>query len=104
MGSLFGTPKGLTLGETYYLEPLRRSSAKIGTIQRRLAWPLRKDDTHKSRMYLFFDFFLYFVRNPYTANQTESCKYWQLSISANQDFRIEFRYYIIYLWDLMHVN
>ena len=24
---------------------------KIGTIQRRLAWPLRKDDTHKSRMY-----------------------------------------------------
>ena len=26
-----------------------RSSAKIGTIQRRLAWPLRKDDTHKSR-------------------------------------------------------
>lgn len=22
---------------------------KIGTIQRRLAWPLRKDDTHKSR-------------------------------------------------------
>ena len=30
-------------------EPLTRSSAKIGTIQRRLAWPLRKDDTHKSR-------------------------------------------------------
>ena len=30
-------------------EPLRWSSVKIGTIQRRLAWPLRKDDTHKSR-------------------------------------------------------
>ena len=29
--------------------PLRRSSAKIGTIQRRLAWPLRKDDTLTSR-------------------------------------------------------
>ena len=28
---------------------LRESSVKIGTIQRRLAWPLRKDDTHKSR-------------------------------------------------------
>ena len=27
------------------LEPLRRASVKIGTIQRRLAWPLRKDDT-----------------------------------------------------------
>ena len=30
-------------------------SAKIGTIQRRLAWPLRKDDTYKSRRYHFFD-------------------------------------------------
>ena len=35
------------------VEPRKRSSAKIGTIQRRLAWPLRKDDTHKSRMYHF---------------------------------------------------
>ena len=25
------------------------TSDKIGTIQRRLAWPLRKDDMHKSR-------------------------------------------------------
>ncbi|KXG36044.1 hypothetical protein SORBI_3002G271500 [Sorghum bicolor] len=25
------------------------TSDKIGTIQRRLAWPLRKSDTHKSR-------------------------------------------------------
>ena len=25
------------------------TSVKIGTIQRRLAWPLRKDDTHNSR-------------------------------------------------------
>ena len=31
------------------MDPLRGSSVKIGTIQRRLAWPLRKDDTHKSR-------------------------------------------------------
>ena len=35
-------------------DSLRGSSDKIGTIQRRLAWPLRKDDTHKSRMYHFF--------------------------------------------------
>jgi hypothetical protein len=34
----------------FLLDPLRRSSVKIGTIQRRLAWPLRKDDTQKSRM------------------------------------------------------
>ena len=31
------------------LDSLRGSSDKIGTIQRRLAWPLRKDDTQKSR-------------------------------------------------------
>ncbi|KAL1188371.1 hypothetical protein V5N11_031744 [Cardamine amara subsp. amara] len=32
------------------------TSDKIGTIQRRLAWPLRKDDTHKSRNALMFVF------------------------------------------------
>jgi hypothetical protein len=36
------------------LDSLWGSSVKIGTIQRRLAWPLRKDDTHKSRSVLFF--------------------------------------------------
>ena len=36
---------------------LRESSVKIGTIQRRLAWPLRKDDTQKSRMVSNFFFF-----------------------------------------------
>ena len=30
-------------------DSVRGSSVKIGTIQRRLAWPLRKDDMHKSR-------------------------------------------------------
>ena len=45
--------------QTHHLDPLRRSSVKIGTIQRRLAWPLRKDDTQKSRMVsnFFFDLF-----------------------------------------------
>jgi len=40
------------------VDPLRRfPSVKIGTIQRRLAWPLRKDDTHKSRSVTnFFSF------------------------------------------------
>ena len=33
----------------YIMDPRKGSSVKIGTIQRRLAWPLRKDDTHKSR-------------------------------------------------------
>jgi hypothetical protein len=44
-------------------EPLRRSSDKIGTIQRRLAWPLRKDDTHKSRKYETFWCFVSQMRN-----------------------------------------
>ena len=33
----------------YLLDSLGGSSVKLGTMQRRLAWPLRKDDTHKSR-------------------------------------------------------
>ena len=32
-----------------WTDSLRGSSVRIGTIQRILAWPLRKDDTHKSR-------------------------------------------------------
>ena len=36
------------------LDSLRGSSVKIGTIQRRFAWPLRKDDTHKSKSVNFF--------------------------------------------------
>ena len=32
------------------LDSLRGSFIKIGTLQRRSAWPLRKDDTHKSRI------------------------------------------------------
>ena len=39
-----------------FLDSPRRSSDKIGTIQRRLAWPLRKDDTHKSRRVTKFFF------------------------------------------------
>jgi len=53
--------------ETHTLGPFfGRSSAKIGTIQRRLAWPLRKDDTHKSRMYHFFFNFLHFCATSQT--------------------------------------
>ena len=33
------------------LDLVRQASVKIGTIQRRLAWYLRKDDTLKSRWY-----------------------------------------------------
>ena len=37
---------------THIMDSLRGSSVKIGTIQRRLAWPLRKDDTHKISFYI----------------------------------------------------
>ena len=33
----------------HLLDSLRGSSVKIGTMQRRLAWPLRRDDTRNSR-------------------------------------------------------
>ena len=48
-------------------DSLRGSSVKIGTIQRRLAWPLRKDDTHKSR----------------SVNNLYMCMYVNLSIRIN---------------------
>ena len=45
----------MLFGRPLDLDSLRGSSVKIGTIQRRLAWPLRKDDTHKSRSVQNFD-------------------------------------------------
>ena len=35
--------------DNHVMDSLRGSSVKIGTTQIILAWPLRKDDTHKSR-------------------------------------------------------
>ena len=49
-------------GCTMMSDSLRRSSVKIGTIQRRLAWPLRKDDTHKSRSVNNFFFVASLIR------------------------------------------
>lgn len=43
---------------------------KIGTIQRRLAWPLRKDDTHKSRTYHFFLHKRKWQKSPPNRNRT----------------------------------
>ena len=39
----------LLRGRGFAKDSLRGSSVNIGTIQTRLAWPLRKNDTHKSR-------------------------------------------------------
>ena len=51
LGSLAEESGDVKVVKQVYLDPdsLRGSSVKIGTIQRKLAWPLRKDDTHKSR-------------------------------------------------------
>ena len=50
-------------------DSLRGSSDKIGTIQRRLAWPLRKDDTHKSRSVpSFFVWFAFWLTLPVEYN------------------------------------
>ena len=42
---LAGGASGPSLLQAEHWNP----SDKIGTVQRRLAWPLRQDDTHKSR-------------------------------------------------------
>ena len=58
------------------LDSLRGSSVKIGTIQRRLAWPLRKDDTHKSRsvkMYAYSETYLKYANtHPWSKQSAES--------------------------------
>ena len=41
------------------MDSLRGSSVKIGTIERRLAWPLRKDDMHKSRSVKILYIYIY---------------------------------------------
>ena len=49
-GNLSGSPiTVLRRKHVFISDPLRGSSVKIRTIQRRVAWPLRKDATHKSR-------------------------------------------------------
>ena len=60
-------------GPLLTLDFFRGSSVKIGTIQRRLAWPLRKDDTHKSRSDTSFFCRLHFAPGqcePFTCLQT----------------------------------
>ena len=79
------------------------SSAKIGTIQRRLAWPLRKDDTHKSRMYhTFFYLFrnahkkyifaklrkkeeAFISRKEYLRYSHPNCRYISIDMVANEE-------------------
>ncbi|CAN7028879.1 unnamed protein product, partial [Brassica rapa subsp. trilocularis] len=51
------------------------TSDKIGTIQRRLAWPLRKDDTHKSRNGPNFFFSFFFAnRSPSSSSPSTICR------------------------------
>ena len=59
--------------EPLQLDSLRGSSVKIGTIQRRLAWPLRKDDTHKSRSVLIFLLFAVLAKTRHRKGQTSKC-------------------------------
>ncbi|TFK33791.1 hypothetical protein BDQ12DRAFT_765799 [Crucibulum laeve] len=52
----------MTLINSYYIVPLGVTYEKIGTIQRRLAWPLHKDDT-LSRSGRSTDLNIYFIFN-----------------------------------------
>ena len=59
-----------------FLDSLRGSSVKIGTIQRRLAWPLRKDDTHKSRSVNKCNTILHHIIILYPISPEEGCIYY----------------------------
>ena len=49
VGIGFRAPKAAKHRTMHAVDSLRGCSVKLGTIQRTLAWPSRKDDTHKSR-------------------------------------------------------
>ena len=56
----FWMSQGKTLYQSEDIDP------KIGTIQRRLAWPLRKDDTqNREAFHIFFAYFLPFLSFSY---------------------------------------
>jgi len=57
------------------VDSLRGSSVRIGTMQRRLAWPLRKDDTHKWRGINMFFVFLY-KNNVCQGTASATCRAW----------------------------
>ena len=46
----------ISLGSSYFCTCSGSTYIKIGTIQRRLAWPLRKDDTQIREAFQIFDF------------------------------------------------
>ena len=62
--SATGAGAELSAPFTEQAEPRKRSSAKIGTIQRRLAWPLRKDDTQIREAFHIFSTFNFPVHSP----------------------------------------
>ena len=62
--SATGAGAELSARFTEQAEPRKRSSAKIGTIQRRLAWPLRKDDTQIREAFHIFSTFNFPVHFP----------------------------------------
>ena len=78
------------------------TSDKIGTIQRRLAWPLRKDDTHKSRNGSNFFcnavvvWFEWFLCSP--ADLTTCAAGISISISACQKIALD--HLVLYSWAL----
>jgi len=69
-----------------HLDSLRGSSVKIGTIQRRLAWPLRKDDTHKSRS--VNNFFVQVAVHLLTTFANDSAEIGKLAQHGNEDDKL----------------
>jgi hypothetical protein len=65
----------------FILDSLRGSSVKIGTIQRRLAWPLRKDDTHKSRS-------VNSRFHAHTPTVEDLCQYCKIAVHARRRFEL----------------
>lgn len=83
-GNLSGSPiTVLRRNQVFISDPLRGSSVKIRTIQRRVAWPLRKDATHKSRG-VIITFAVQFLARPSVFELSDGrLVFWLMSIRAD---------------------
>ena len=83
-GNLSGSPiTVLRRKHVFISDPLRGSSVKIRTIQRRVAWPLRKDATHKSRG-VIITFAVQFLARPSVFELSDGrLVFWLMSIRAD---------------------
>ena len=79
-------------------DSLRGSSVRVGTMQRRLAWPLRKDDTHKSKSDDFYKSLRVLAKKIKAEQGAARAGILLASFSARLSLSIYIYIYVIYIY------